>query len=91
MNPKENSNAGVQMLLALRKETDPLQVITEYLKVKEMGPADHIRTKHEVKGFVQSGDSNAAQELLARAQIRRQEHQNIAAKISQQHGQRMDQ
>ncbi len=28
-----------------------MRIITERLKAKEMGPADHIRTKHEVKGL----------------------------------------
>ena len=64
MNPKEDPATGVQMLLALRKEADPLRVITEYLKVKEMGPSDHIRTKHEAKVFVESGDVKAAENLL---------------------------
>jgi hypothetical protein len=49
-----------------------MRIITERLKVKDMGPADHIRTKHEVKTFVEvSGDLAAAGELLKRARERR--------------------
>ena len=56
MNPSESPEVTVQSLLALRKENDAVRLITERLRVKEMGPADHIRTKHEVKTFVTSGD-----------------------------------
>ena len=68
MNPKESSRITGQTLLALRQESDAVRVITERLKVKEMGPADHIRTKHEAKAFVQSGDITAAEALLKSAQ-----------------------
>jgi hypothetical protein len=44
MNPKESSEVTVETLLALRQEPDALRLITEKLRVKEMGPADHIRT-----------------------------------------------
>lgn len=40
MNPKENSELSVQTLLAVRQENDALRVITEKLRVNEMGPAD---------------------------------------------------
>jgi hypothetical protein len=42
MNPKESSELSVQTLLALRQENDALRVIIEKLRVKEMGPADHV-------------------------------------------------
>lgn len=77
MNLKENPDASLEMLSAMRKEADPLQLITEYLKVKEMGPSDHIRTKHEVKVFIESGDLKAAKALVQRASDR-----IIAHKIS---------
>lgn len=32
-----------------------------------MGPADHIRTKHELKAFVQTGDTALAEELIGNA------------------------
>lgn len=91
MNPKEDPATGVQMLLALRKETDALQVISEYLKVKEMGPSDHIRTKHEAKAFVESGDIKTAENLLKLAHERREHNQAESIKQSQQQGQRMSQ
>ena len=88
-NPNENTELNVTTLLALRQETDAIQVITERLLVREMGPADHIRTKHEVKAFVESGDVKAAEELLKVARERRDQSQTITQKITQQHGQRM--
>ena len=91
MNPKDNSDLNATALLALRQESDAVRVITERLKVKEMGPADHIRTKHEVKAFVESGDTTAAEALLKKAHARRElnQSQSIAEKMTQQHGQRM--
>jgi hypothetical protein len=92
MNPNESSDLSAATLVALRTTDDAVRVITEHLKVKEMGPADHIRTKHEVKAFVEgAGDLNAAEELLMRARIRREETQKISMKISQEHGERMSQ
>jgi len=78
-------------LLALRQESDAIRVITERLKVKEMGPADHIRTKHEVKAFVASGDINEAEALAQRASERRAANQSVTMKITmtQKRGQRM--
>ena len=93
MNPNEKPDLSVTRLLALRKENDAMQVITDLLKVKEMGPADHIRTKHEVKAFVASGDLKAAETLLKNAQARRElnQSQSITMKMTQQRGQRMGQ
>jgi hypothetical protein len=56
-----------------------------------MGPADHIRTKHEVKAFVEIGDLLAAEKLLESAQLRRELNHKAVLKIAQQHGQRMSQ
>jgi len=91
MNTKGNSDLNATTLLALRQESDAVRVITERLKVKEMGPADHIRTKHEVKAFVESGDITAAEALLKNAQTRRElnQSQSIAEKMTQQRAQRM--
>ena len=93
MNPKDRPELNAATLLALRQESDAVRVITERLKVKEMGPADHIRTKHEAKAFVESGDLTAAEALLKSAQARRElnQSQSITEKITQQHGQRMAQ
>lgn len=84
MNPNESSELNVDTLLALRHDSDALQVITEKLRVKEMGPADHIRTKHEVKAFMASGDVNAARELLKAASARRDLRQREAMKMGEQ-------
>ena len=91
MNPKESSEINVQTLLALRQGNDALRVITEKLRVKEMGPADHIRTKHEVKAFVESGDAKAAEALIKQAHERTTAQQTATNKLTeaQQRGQRM--
>jgi hypothetical protein len=89
MNPNDGSDLSVATLCALRLENDAVRVIAERLKVKEMGPADHIRTKHEVKAFVESGDLRAAEDLVKRARERRDLYQNVTIKMTQQRGQRM--
>ena len=80
-------------LLALRKEQgiEALKTITDRLRVKDMGPADHIRTKHEVKAFLESGDPKAAEEVLKRAGERLTFWQTESVRLSQQQGQRMGQ
>jgi hypothetical protein len=83
MNPKESSELSVQTLLALRQENDALRVITEKLRVKEMGPSDHIRTKHEVKAFVESGDLKAAEALIRQAAERTAATQTVVNRVSQ--------
>ena len=90
MNPEPSSELTPDALIALRLEADAIRAITERLKVKEMGPADHIRTKHEVKAFVASGDLKAAETLLKNAQARRElnQSQSITMKMTQQRGQR---
>ncbi len=70
MNPIDSSEITAQTLLDLRKENDALRLITEKLRVKEMGPADHIRTKHVVKLFVENGDVKAAEALILQARER---------------------
>ena len=91
MNPKDISEITVQTLLTLRQESDALRLITEKLRVKEMGPADHIRTKHEVKAFVESGDVKAAEALIKQASERTAAQQAITNRMAeqQQRGQRM--
>ena len=89
MNPQKSPEITVQTLLAFRKEEDAVRLITERLRVKEMGPADHIRTKHEVKAFVESGDANLAESLLRSATERRTADQRMAKTVSQQRSQRM--
>ena len=87
MNPEKTPELTVQTLMALRKETDAVRVITERLKVKEMGPADHIRTKHEVKAFVDAGDEARATTLLLRAAQRREVGEKLAVKATLRRGQ----
>ncbi|MBI2512219.1 MAG: hypothetical protein HYV96_09570 [Opitutae bacterium] len=82
MNPEKSPELTVQTLLALRKEDDAVRLITERLRVKEMGPADHIRTKHEVKAFVESGDTAAANKLLLSGKERVALNQAMAEKIA---------
>lgn len=89
MNPQKSPEITVQTLLALRKEEDAVRLITERLRVKEMGPADHIRTKHEVKAFVESGDSSMAESLLKRAQERRRIGHTLSERASQTRSQRI--
>jgi hypothetical protein len=85
MNPEKSPELTVQTLLALRKEDDAVRLITESLRVKEMGPADHIRTKHEVKAFVESGDTAAANKLLLSGKERVALNQAMAEKITITH------
>ena len=88
-NPNESSELNVATLLALRQETDAIRVITERLLVREMGPADHIRTKHEVKRFVESGDPTAGEEVLQNARERLRLNQIRTEEITERRGQRM--
>ena len=83
MNPNESSDIDAKTLLALRQEGDAAQVIAERLKVKEMGPADHIRTKHEVKAFLESGDAKAAEALIKQASERIGAHQVFTNRMSE--------
>lgn len=83
MNPEKTPELTVPALMALRQEGDALRVITDRLRVKEMGPADHIRTKHEVKAFLESGSDTVAKTLLQRAAERRQIGQSLAQKATQ--------
>lgn len=91
MNPSPGPGLDAKTLLALRRENDAVRLITERLRVKEMGPADHIRTKHEVKAFVESGDAKLAECLLKNAETRRElnQSQSITEKVTQQRGQQL--
>lgn len=90
MNPADSTELSPATLVALRNDPNAMRVITERLKVKDMGPADHIRTKHEVKVFVEAaGDMSAAEALLKRARERREMNQAVTVRMAQQRGQRM--
>ena len=93
MTPNESPDLTAGNLIALRTQPDALKIITERLKVKDMGPADHIRTKHEVKAFLESGaDMQEAEAIVSRARARRtlQETQNFTMKMTERPGQKMD-
>lgn len=95
MKPNEEPYLDAAGMIALRGEPDALKAITARLRVKQMGPADHIRTKHEVKAFLESGGTVAeAEAIVARARARRelQQTQAITQKMTQreQRGQRID-
>ena len=90
MNPAESTELSPAALVALRNDPNATRIITERLKVKDMGPADHIRTKHDVKAFVEAaGDLIAAEHLLKRARERREMNQTVKVRVTQQRGQRM--
>lgn len=92
MNPNDNTELSAATMLALRQESDALRIITERLKVREMGPADHIRTKHEVKAFIETpGDLNEAAAIVERARVRRtlQETQDLTIKMTERQEQGM--
>jgi hypothetical protein len=86
MNPNDNTELSAATMLALRQESDALRIITERLKVRDMGPADHIRTKHEVKAFIElPGDLKEAAAIVERARARRtlQETQDLTMKMTE--------
>jgi hypothetical protein len=76
MNNQEGPEISAADFAALRSQPEALKAITERLRVKEMGPADHIRTKHEVKAWLEAGGSvDEASAIVERAQARRTLHQ----------------
>ena len=92
MSPNPTPEFTAKTMLTLRNEADALKIITGQLKVREMGPADHIKTKHEVKAWLETnGDLKEAEAIVVRAQARRklQETQAITQRMSerQQRGQ----
>lgn len=95
MSPKETPEATAATLLALRNETEALKIITARLRVKEMGPADHIRTKHEVKAWLETGgNEKEAEAIIKRARARREiwETQSVTQKMTerQERGERLE-
>lgn len=94
MNSKE-TDISASTMVALRAHVDALKAITEKLRVREMGPADHIRTKHEVKAWLEAGGAvQEAEAILARSKARRelQETHRASQTVTQrqQRGQRLD-
>lgn len=80
--------SSVTERVSLRKKDDAIRLITERLRVKAMGPADHIRTKHEVMSFVESGDLVVAESLLKRSQERLGIGRTVDVKVAQGRGYR---
>lgn len=95
MSPKEPPEATAATLVELRNQTDALKSITARLRVREMGPADHIRTKHEVKAWLEaSGTQAEAEAIVKRARARREiwETQSVTQKMTerQERGQSLE-
>jgi hypothetical protein len=95
MSPKNEPEVTAQTLITLRNEPEALSVITATLRVREMGPADHIRTKHEVKAWLETdGTVKEAEAIVTRARARRDiwQTQSIAQNMAerQQRGQRIN-
>ena len=85
MNPNAPVAVTAAALIELRQHPDAVKPISEKLQVKSMGPADHIRTKHELKAFVQAGDTALAEELIGNAKARVQAaHQQSQTKMQKQ-------
>ena len=79
MSPNPSPDLSAKAMLALRSDAEALKIITAQLKVREMGPADHIRTKHEVKAWLETnGDLKEAEAILVRARARRELQQTQA-------------
>ncbi len=94
MNPNENPDLTATSLIALRNQPDALKLITERLKVKQMGPADHIRTKHEVKAWLEAdGNFTEAEAIVTRAKARRElwQTQSVTQKMTERQERRMEQ
>ena len=92
MNKNDSSTITAATVVSLRNEPEALRIITEKLGVKDMGPADHIRTKHEVKAFLEAGgDLAAAERIVDRAQARRELQRAHREEQTQRQGQRMSQ
>lgn len=85
MSPNATPEATAATLAEFRNQTDALKIITARLRIKEMGPADHIRTKHEVKAWLEtSGTQTEAEAIVKRARARREiwETQSVTQKMT---------
>jgi len=84
----KTTEATIAVITQHRNHPDALRLITEKLGVKKMGPADHIRTKHEVKAYLVTGDIAEATAIAQRASVRisEQETRTAAAKITERPG-----
>lgn len=87
MNSKDDSTyPSGDDLIAMRAEEEPIRYICQKLKVREMGPYDHIVTKHEVRDWLKAGGTDRAEAdaIVQRAQVRRVEGHQRALRQAQQ-------
>ncbi len=93
MDSKTNHETTIAAITQLRSNPEALRLISEKLGVKRMGPADHIRTKHEIKAYLATGNSAEATALAQRASERRteQETRTVAARITERLGRSIQQ
>jgi len=90
MNSKDQYDINEEMIAELRVQEDAVKRISEKLGVREMGPADHIRTKHEIKAYVDSGKSDEGRLLIERASQRRTgEQQTVRRHQSQKQSEQL--
>lgn len=93
MDSKTTHEVTIAAITELRSHPEALRLISEKLGVKAMGPADHIRTKHEVKAYLTTGDIAEANAIAQRASVRRteQETRTAAARITERAGKSIQQ
>ena len=94
MSPNENSDFTAANLVALRSQPDALKIITERLKVQQMGPADWIKTKHEMKAWLEAaGNLKEAEAIVTRAKARRElwQTQSVTQKMTERQERRLEQ
>ena len=73
MTPENYGDISEGTLAWLRmQQGDCVPIMTAILGVAEMGPADHLRTRDEVRDYVESGDVGAARALIQHAKARRE-------------------
>lgn len=95
MNKNDSSTLDAAGLVSLRKSLhdnlDATQIITEKLGIKQMGPADFMRTKHEVQAFLRTGTLAEATKIVENVRARHAWKEAQGQTLSQREGQRMSQ
>lgn len=95
MNKNDASILDAAGLVDLRKSLyDNLyatQIIAERLGVKQMGPADFIRTKREVQTFLRTGTLADAAKIVENVRARLAWKEAQSQTLSQRQGQQMSQ
>lgn len=95
MSSNKHPEFTAEDMMALRGQPEALKIATDKLQVRDMGPADHIRTKHEVKAFLEAnGTRTEAEAIVTRARLRREmwQTQSVTQNLTQrqQRTQRID-